>query len=159
MLQKKKPKIKQLKKKEEIKKEKENSIDENFETKKERLSALSFSSYNSIDNFKLDKMGQYTCDKCSEIPKIISKDINDKTKLFKCREYGLKKVDIKDYLLNALNYNTKNSKCSQCEKVQRNDKDNNFLYCQCDSVFCSSCHKIHKDKEKHFMVIKVINII
>jgi hypothetical protein len=143
-----------VEKKEEIKEEKENPIDENFEMEKDRLSALSFSSYESIDNIKLDKMGQYTCDKCSEIPKIISTDINDKTILFKCREHGLKKVDIKDYLLNALNYNTKNWKCSQCDIIQRNDKDNNFLYCQCGSVFCSSCHKIHKEKEKHFMVIE-----
>ena len=39
------------------------------------LSALSFSSYDSIDNIKLDKMGQYTCNKCSEIPKIISTNL------------------------------------------------------------------------------------
>ena len=47
--------------KEEVKEEKqEEVINENLEAEKERISALSFSSYDSIDNIKLDKMGQYT---------------------------------------------------------------------------------------------------
>ena len=43
----------------------------------EVLSDLSYSSYDSIDNIKSEKMGQYTCDQCSEIPTIISTDIKN----------------------------------------------------------------------------------
>ena len=117
------------------------------------LSALSFSSYDSIDNIKLDKMGQYTCNKCSEIPKIISTNLTTKKILIKCTEHGLNEVDIKDYILNALNYNSKNWKCSKCESVQRNCKDN-FVFCQCNSVFCNECYKIHKKQENHFFKIE-----
>ena len=117
------------------------------------LSALSFSSYDSIDNIKLDKMGQYTCDQCSEIPKIISTNLSTKTILFKCKEHGLKEVYIKDYILNALNYNSKNWKCSKCESIQRNSKDN-FVFCQCNSVFCNDCYKIHKKQANHFFKIE-----
>jgi hypothetical protein len=140
--------------KEEVKEEKqEEVINENLEAEKERISALSFSSYDSIDNIKLDKMGQYTCNKCSEIPKIISTDLKDKSILFKCKEHGLNKEPLKDFMLNCLNYTTKNWKCSQCDKIQRNDKEN-FLYCQCAEVFCSACYKIHKEGLKHFNTIE-----
>ena len=140
-------------KKQENQEKQEETINENFEAEKERLSALSFSSYDSIDNIKLDKMGQYTCNKCSEIPKIISTDVKDKSILFKCREHGLNKEPLKDFMLNCLNYTTKNWKCSQCDKIQRDDKEN-FLYCQCTEVFCSSCYKIHRETIKHFITIE-----
>lgn len=57
----------------------------------EVLSDLSYSSYDSIDNIKSDQMGQYTCDQCSEIPTIISTDINKKTILYKCKNHGQRK--------------------------------------------------------------------
>jgi len=112
------------------------------------LSDLSYSSYDSIDNVKSEKMGQYTCDQCSEIPTIISTDINKKTILYKCKNHGQKEKDIKDYLVNALNYNTNNWKCSQCDTIQRNTNQI-FKYCQCNLVFCEKCFNIHSDKEKH----------
>ena len=149
-------KIEELKEetKDEIKEEtKEEIMNEYLDDQKEGLSALSFSSYDSIDNVKLNIMGQYTCDKCSEIPKIITTDLKEKTILFKCKEHGLKSVPIKDYLLNALNYNTNNWKCSQCDKIQRNEQDN-FLYCQCNEVFCSSCYTVHKENFKHYISIE-----
>ena len=116
------------------------------------LSALSFSSYDSIDNIKLDKMGQYTCNKCSEIPKIISTNLANQKILIKCKEHGLNEVDIKDYILNALNYNSKNWKCSKCESIQRNSKAN-FIFCQCNEVFCNDCYQIHKKQTNHFFKI------
>ena len=115
----------------------------------EDLSALSFSSYDSIDNVKLDKMGQYTCDQCSEIPKIIDTQLKNKKIIIKCSTHGQKILDIKDYLINALNHNTKNWKCSQCVKIQRNEKDNFVYCCDCTSVFCNECYSVHKDKIKH----------
>ena len=114
----------------------------------EDLSALSFSSYDSVDNIKIDKMGQYTCDKCSEIPKIIGTNLEKKTILFKCKEHGHIERDIREYLLNALNYNTNNWKCSQCQNIQRNIKDN-FIFCQCGSVFCNECSEVHKKDFNH----------
>ena len=113
------------------------------------LSALSFSSYDSIDNIKLDKMGQYTCDKCSEIPKIIDTQLKDKKIIIKCKTHGQQTLDIKDYLLNALNHNTKNWTCSKCIKIQRNVKENFIYCCDCTFVFCNECYLIHKEKEKH----------
>ena len=118
----------------------------------DNLSALSFSSYDSIDNIKIDKMGQYTCNECSEIPKIIRTDLEKREILIKCKNHGLKYLDIKDYILNSLNYNTKNWICSQCENIQRNKKDN-FIYCQCGYIFCDQCYLIHNKKVNHFYKI------
>lgn len=114
----------------------------------EVLSELSYSSYDSIDNIKLDKMGQYTCNQCSEIPIIINTDIKKKQITIKCKNHGQKDIDIKDYLFNALNYNTNNWKCSQCETIQR-ETNIKFKYCECNLVFCQDCYKIHVEREKH----------
>ena len=118
----------------------------------EDLSALSFTSYDSIDNIKIDKMGQYTCDQCCEIPKIINTDINKRTILFKCKNHGQKEMDIKNYVFNALNFNSKNWKCSECNNVQR-DKKEYFKYCQCGNVFCEQCYKVHQEKQGHTLSI------
>ena len=115
----------------------------------EDLSALSFSSYDSIDNEKLDKMGQYTCDLCSEIPKILGTNLKNRTILIKCKTHGQRELDIKNYLLNALNHNTKNWKCSMCDKIQRNFKDNFVYCCECTCVFCHICYPVHQVNEKH----------
>ena len=127
----------------ENKEQKETSNEDN-----EILSDLSYSSYDSIDNIKSDQMGQYTCDQCSEIPTIISTDINKKTILYKCKNHGQKEKDIKEYLVNSLNYNTNNWKCSRCKNVQRTEPKQVFKYCQCNEVFCEGDYKIHIDKEK-----------
>ena len=84
----------------------------------ENLSALSFSSYDSVDNEKFDNMGQYTCDECGEIPKIINTDIFKKTILFKCKTHGYKEINLKNYVSKAINYNSKNWKCMECENIQ-----------------------------------------
>ena len=131
----------------ETKVEREITNDDNVD-----LSDLSYSSYDSIDNVKSEKMGQYTCDQCSEIPTIISTDINKKTILYKCKNHGQKEKDIKDYLINALNYNTNNWKCSQCETIQRKENQP-FKYCQCNLVFCPNCFGVHVQNEKHSISI------
>jgi len=102
----------------------------------------------SIENFKLEKMGQYTCDECSEIPTIISTDINKKTILFKWKRHGQKEKNIKEYLANSINYNENNWKCSQCDSIQRNINQI-FKYCQCLLVFCEYCFRVHIAKERH----------
>ena len=130
---------------------KEVDLDQNYDEDENNLSELSLSSYNSIDNIKLDKMGQYTCDQCSEIPKIINTDIKKKTILIKCKNHGLKELDFKNYLYNALNYNSKNWKCSKCDTIQRNVKES-FLYCECGSIFCDKCFEIHKIENHKYSI-------
>ena len=112
------------------------------------LSFISFSSYDSIDNMKFQKMGQYTCDECCSIPKIINLDEKTKTVTLKCPNHGVKNMNLKTYLFNCLNYNSTNWKCSTCEKIQKNFPEN-FKYCECGTVFCETCFKMHNRKVGH----------
>jgi hypothetical protein len=116
----------------------------------DNLSVLSVSSCDSIDNLKLETMGQYTCDECSSIPKIINLDDKTKTISFKCENHGLKTMNLNTYLSNCLNYNPQNWKCSACANIQRDckGKEEEFIYCQCNNVFCVSCFPTHQKKEK-----------
>ena len=137
---------------------KEESKPENLEIEKidpnkkefDNLSTLSFSSYESIDKEKLELMGQYTCDECPLIPKIISYDPNTRKIVIKCEQHGQKSLDINTYIVNSLNYNPKNWKCTDCEKIQRDEKER-FKYCQCKNIYCSEHFDLHKknDEEKH----------
>ena len=68
----------------------------------DNISQLSYSSFDSIDKEKLSKLGQYTCDECPLIPKIINTDISTKTITFKCEIHGQKTMDIKSYVCRAL---------------------------------------------------------
>ena len=119
-------------------------------TEYDNLSNLSISSYDSLDKEKLESVGQYTCDECSLIPKIINWDPQTRTIIIKCEKHGQKNLDINNYVINSLNYNTSNWKCSNCEKVQRNFVEK-FKYCQCKNIFCDECYNLHKeeDKENH----------
>ena len=119
----------------------------------ERLSSLSYSSYDSIDNRKSSMMGQLTCDECSEIPRIIDIDLNTKSILFRCRNHGLKQKTLKDYVYNSLNYNPLNWKCLNCPNTQKDKPTEKFKFCECLNVFCPSCYKIHTEKEKHKFTI------
>ena len=114
----------------------------------DNLSDLSVSSFDSIDNIKFEKMGQYTCDECGSIPKIINLDEKTKTITFKCETHGLKTMSLNSYLFSCLNYNSKNWKCSACQTIQRNSKGN-FKYCECGNVFCEECYNSHNRKEGH----------
>ena len=118
------------------------------EQNNEELSLLSFSSYDSLENFKLEKMGQYTCDQCCEIPKIIDTNIAKKTIIIKCKNHGQKEINIRDYLVNSLNYNPNNWKCKDSNHIQKNC-DDLFKYCECGYVFCNECYSFHKDNTKH----------
>jgi len=113
------------------------------------LSSLSYSSYDSIDNKKSSMMGQLACDECSETPKIIDIDENTKSILFRCKKHGLKKKLLKDYVYNSLNYNPLNWNCknSPHDKIE-NPLTGKYKLCGCGSVYCPSCYKVHKDKEK-----------
>jgi hypothetical protein len=126
------------------------------------LSALSFSSYDSLENFKLEKLGQYTCDECSEIPKIIDTNIAKKTIIIKCKEHGQKEINIRDYIVNSLNYNPNNWKCADSEHYQKTSKEL-FKFCECGQVFCGECYPVHKkitshsqsiDSDKYFLYCK-----
>ena len=114
----------------------------------EDLSFLSYSSYDSLENIKLEKMGQYTCDECSEIPKIISTNLEKRTIIIKCKNHGLKELSIREYIINSLKYNTTNWKCSDSEHIQKTCKEI-FKLCQCGKVYCSQCYPIHKVKYNH----------
>ena len=126
-----------------------NSIEKDtFTQDNDRLSTLSYSSFDSIDNRKSTMMGQLTCDECSEIPRIIDIDISTKSILFRCRRHGLKQTPIKEYVSNSLNYNPLNWKCKDCSHTQKEsleDKEK-YRYCECGTVFCPSCYKLHTDE-------------
>ena len=107
------------------------------------LSILSISSYDSLENIKLEKMGQYTCDECHEIPKIISTNIEKKTILLKCKNHGQKELNLRDYIVNSLKYNPNNWKCTKCENIQKTTKGL-FKFCDCGFAFCDNCIKVHK---------------
>lgn len=114
----------------------------------DRLSSLSYSSFDSIDNKKSSMMGQLTCDECSEIPRIIDIDVNTKSISFRCRNHGLKQKPIKEYVYNSLNYNPLNWKCQNCSHTQKEtplDKEK-YKFCECGSVYCPSCYKVHLSK-------------
>lgn len=114
----------------------------------DRLSSLSYSSFDSIDNKKSSMMGQLTCDECSEIPRIIDIDVNTKSISFRCRNHGLKQKPIKEYVYNSLNYNPLNWKCQNCSHTQKEtplDKEK-YKFCECGSVYCPSCYKVHLEK-------------
>lgn len=110
------------------------------------LSILSISSYDSLENIKLEKMGQYTCDNCHEIPKIINTNIDKKTILIKCKNHGQKELNLRDYIVNSLKYNPGNWKCTKCENIQKITKEL-FKYCECGFVFCENCFKVHRSKD------------
>ena len=111
----------------------------------DRLSSLSYSSFDSIDNRKSSMMGQLTCDECSEIPRIIDIDVNTKSISFRCRNHGLKQKPVKDYIYNSLNYNSLNWKCHKCSHTQKETPFDKYKYkfCECGSVYCPSCYKVH----------------
>ena len=121
---------------------------ENETQDNDRLSSLSYSSFDSIDNRKASMMGQLTCDECSEIPKIIDIDENTKSISFRCRNHGFKQKPLKDYVYNSLNYSPLNWKCSKCSHTQKEEPgdDNKYKFCECGSVYCASCYKTHLEK-------------
>lgn len=114
----------------------------------DNLSILSNSSFDSIDEMKLEKLAQYTCDECSSIPKIINIDSKSKTITIQCENHGIKTLNINTYLSNCLNYTINNWKCSTCDKVQRNNPEK-FHFCQCGSAFCEQCIKMHQREKGH----------
>ena len=118
----------------------------------DNLSLLSYSSYDSIDNMKLKDMGQYTCDECCSIPKIINLDEKSKIITLKCKYHGVKNLNLNTYLFNCLNYNSTNWKCSTCQKIQKYFPEN-FKYCECNTVFCETCFEMHQRKEEHKFAI------
>ena len=118
------------------------------ETSDYELSEISISSYDSLDNQKLEKMGQYTCDECSQIPKIIQTNLKRNTILLKCKEHGLKELGLQTFLFNSFNYNPNNWKCIDSNHLQKNSKEK-FKYCQCGQVFCNTCFGMHQQKESH----------
>ena len=148
----------------------ENSQNKEEFTEDQDLSCLSFSSYDSLENIKLEKMGQYTCDQCSEIPKIISTNIEKQSLLIKCKNHGQKEISLKDYIINCLKYNPNNWKCTDSEHVQNSSKEI-FKYCQCGLVFCENCYNLHQikneknaqqhskfiDSDKYFLQCKNLN--
>ena len=131
------------------KKQKELQLKEAETIEEDNLSVLSVSSTDSIDNKKFELKGQYTCDECPLIPKIISTDVRTRTINLKCELHGLKTIDINRYINNSLNFNTLNWKCSKCKNIQRNFKNMKFKYCECGKVFCGSCFKVHEEEDKH----------
>ena len=119
------------------------------------LSILSYSSYDSLEHIKLEKMSQYTCDECSNIPKIISTNFENKSILIKCKNHGQKEISLRDYLINCLKFNPNNWKCVDSEHYQKLSKEE-FIkntehfgdkysgYClDCNDNFCEKFEPSH----------------
>ena len=100
---------------------KEEETLEPLETQNEEidLSLLSYSSYDSLQDLKFENINQYTCDECTEIPKIISSNKSKKTIIFKCKNHGQKEINIRNYIVNSLKYNPNNWKCSDSDHFQK----------------------------------------
>lgn len=120
----------------------------------DELSTISISEYDDLDEKRFKNIGlsQYTCDECSSIPIIIKLDEKTKTITFKCGTHGLKTMSLNTYLFSCFKYNSWNWKCSQCQNIQINNKENNFNYCECGQVFCASCYKEHLDVGHKFII-------
>ena len=112
------------------------------------LSLLSYSSYDSLQNLKFEKMNQLTCDECSEIPKIITTNQTKKTILFKCKKHGQKEINVRNYIVNSLKYNPINWKCCDSEHFQKDTKEV-FKYCECGLVYCPQCFNYHQKSKGH----------
>ena len=79
-----------------IKEDPKSSIQDEIQLQdNEELSFLSFSSYDSLDNINLENMGQYTCDECSQIPKIISTNLEKKNNFNKMQKPWPKRIKYK----------------------------------------------------------------
>ena len=106
-------------------------------------------------------MGQYTCNECREIPKIISSNIGKKSILIKCKNHGQKELNLKDYIINSLKFNPSNWKCTKCENIQKRTKAL-FKHCECGFAYCEYGYKIHTknenlnsiDNDKYYLYIK-----
>ena len=94
----------------------------------------------------------YTCTQCELIPKILEMDYSTGVIEFECKVHGVKKMLLKQYLLEMSKYTYYNKKCSFCQKIQKDDIKYIFDYCLfCKKTICKDCQKKHT----HLQILKL----
>ena len=94
----------------------------------------------------------YTCTQCELIPKILELDYSTGEIEFECKVHGVKKMLLKQYLLEMSKYTYYNKKCSFCQKIQKNDIKCIFDYCIfCKKIICKDCQENHT----HLQILKL----
>ena len=116
---------------------------------------------------------QYLCPKCWRIPEILNIHSDNGHIVLKCTYHGILDLSIKDYyefMKNSV-FTYLNTKCFNCKKNQKSDKENIFKYCyECQVVLCKDCiycNNLREEKEhprSHTVILfqlikKIINVL
>ena len=84
---------------------------------------------------------QFLCPKCDKIPEILSINADNGHIELKCMNHGIFDYSIDDYFkaIKVSEYNYLNTKCKNCNKVQKNE-EKLFKYCfYCKADLCEAC--------------------
>ena len=104
----------------------------------------------NIDQKKIPD-GQYLCPECWRIPEILNIHSDNGHIVLKCTYHGILDLPIKEYFQRMENsaFSYFNTKCFNCQKYQKSDKENIFQYCyECKVDLCDECIKKSQLKEK-----------
>ena len=94
---------------------------------------------------------QYLCPKCWRIPEILNIHSDNGHVVLKCRYHGIFDLTIQEYcqIMKGSTFNYLNTKCFNCPKVLKSNKEDTFKYCyECQVVFCEECLNKNQLKEK-----------
>jgi len=104
----------------------------------------------NIDQKKIPD-DQYLCPECWRIPEILNIHSDNGHIVLKCTYHGILDLPIKEYFQRMENsaFSYFNTKCFNCQKYQKSDKENIFQYCyECKVDLCDECIKKSQLKEK-----------
>ena len=98
---------------------------------------------NNLFDLKNLPEDQYVCSDCDSIPEIISLSFNKGIIEFRCKEHGIKKIDIKEYFLRESKYLYSNIKCYLDQShTQKDQLDLTFNYfIEKKKNICQECSK------------------
>ena len=94
---------------------------------------------------------QYLCPYCWRIPEILNIHSDNGHIVLKCSFHGILDLPIKEYFqkMKSSAFSYFNTKCFNCQKYQKSDKENIFQYCyECKVDLCDECIKRNQLKEK-----------
>ena len=101
----------------------------------------------SFDDIKKIPNDQYACTECNLMPEILDLNFDNNKLRFKCPKHGEKDVVIQSYFEKEIQYLYYNSRCNSDHKMQKDNIDDIFNYCQeCKKYLCQSCSLKHEHK-------------